>query len=30
MDIGQSRENIITPEKDNAGFAFFVESKRCI
>lgn len=24
----QSRENIITPEKDNAGFAFFVESNR--
>ena len=24
----QSRENIITPEKDNAGFAFFVESKK--
>jgi hypothetical protein len=23
----QSRENIITPTKDNAGFAFFVESK---
>lgn len=23
----QSRENIITPQKDNAGFAFFVESK---
>jgi hypothetical protein len=22
----QSRENIITPEKDNAGFAFFVHS----
>jgi hypothetical protein len=26
----QSRENIITPERDNAGFAFFVESKRDI
>jgi len=26
----QSRENIITPEKDNAGFAFFVESKKYI
>lgn len=26
----QSRENIITPEKDNAGFAFFVESNRDI
>jgi hypothetical protein len=24
----QSRENIITPQKDNAGFAFFVESKK--
>lgn len=24
----QSRENIITTEKDNAGFAFFVESKK--
>jgi len=24
----QSRENIITPEKDNAGFAFFVETKK--
>ena len=24
----QSRENIITPEKDNAGFAFFVESRK--
>ena len=24
----QSRENIITPEKDNAGFAFFVESHK--
>lgn len=24
----QSRNNIITPDKDNAGFAFFVESKR--
>ena len=24
----QSRENIITVEKDNAGFAFFVESKK--
>jgi hypothetical protein len=24
----QSRENIITPEKDNAGFAFFAESKK--
>lgn len=24
----QSRENIITPENDNAGFAFFVESNR--
>ena len=24
----QSRENIITPEKDNAGFAFFVESNK--
>jgi hypothetical protein len=24
----QSKKNIITPEKDNAGFAFFVESKR--
>jgi hypothetical protein len=24
----QSRENIITPEKDNAGFAFFVEANR--
>lgn len=24
----QSRENIITPEKDNAGFAFFAESNR--
>ena len=24
----QSRENIITPEKDNAGFAFFVETNR--
>lgn len=24
----QSRENIITPEKDNAGFAFFVESTK--
>jgi hypothetical protein len=24
----QSRENIITPERDNAGFAFFVESKK--
>lgn len=23
----QSRENIITPQKDNAGFAFFAESK---
>lgn len=26
----QSRTNIITPEKDNAGFAFFVESKKDI
>jgi hypothetical protein len=26
----QSRENIITPEKDNAGFAFFVESKKAV
>lgn len=26
----QSRENIITPEKDNAGFAFFAESKKDI
>lgn len=26
----QSRENIITPEKDNAGFAFFGESNRDI
>ena len=26
----QSRENIITPEKDNAGFAFFVESNKDI
>lgn len=26
----QSRENIITPEKDNAGSAFFVESKKHI
>jgi len=26
----QSRENIITPEKDNAGFAFFVESKKTV
>lgn len=26
----QSRENIITPEKDNAGFAFFVESHKDI
>ena len=26
----QSRENIITVEKDNAGFAFFVESKKDI
>ncbi len=24
----QSRENVITPEKDNAGFAFFVESNK--
>lgn len=24
----QNRENIITPQKDNAGFAFFVESKK--
>lgn len=24
----QSRSNIITPEKDNAGFAFFMESKK--
>lgn len=24
----QSRENIITPEKDNAGFAFFVETNK--
>lgn len=24
----QSRENIITPTSDNAGFAFFVESKK--
>ncbi len=24
----QSRENIITPEKDNAGFAFFVEANK--
>ncbi len=24
----QSRENIITPEQDNAGFAFFVETNR--
>lgn len=24
----QSRENIITPEKDNAGFAFFVEQNK--
>ena len=24
----QSRKNVITPEKDNAGFAFFVESNR--
>lgn len=24
----QSRENIITPQKDNAGFAFFVESHK--
>lgn len=24
----QSRENIITPEKDNAGFAFFAESNK--
>lgn len=24
----QSRKNIITPEKDNAGFAFFVDSKK--
>ena len=24
----QSRKNIITPEKDNAGFAFFVESNK--
>jgi hypothetical protein len=24
----QSRENIITPEKDNAGFAFYVESNK--
>lgn len=24
----QSKENIITPEKDNAGFAFFAESKK--
>ena len=24
----QSRENIITPEQDNAGFAFFVESNK--
>jgi hypothetical protein len=24
----QSRENIITPQKDNAGFAFFVESNK--
>jgi hypothetical protein len=26
----QSRENIITPEKDNAGFAFYVESHKDI
>lgn len=26
----QSRENIITPEKDNAGFALFVHSKKSI
>lgn len=26
----QSRENIITPEQDNAGFAFFVESNKDI
>jgi hypothetical protein len=26
----QSKENIITPQSDNAGFAFFVESKRDI
>lgn len=26
----QSRANIITPEKDNAGFAFFVESRKPI
>ena len=26
----QSREQIITPEKDNAGFAKFVDSKDCI
>ena len=24
----QSRENIITPEQDNAGFAFFVEANK--
>lgn len=24
----QSRENVITPQKDNAGFAFFVESNK--
>ena len=24
----QSKDNIITPQKDNAGFAFFVESKK--
>src|SRR3989304_5339173 len=24
----QSRENIITPQQDNAGFAFFVESRK--
>jgi len=26
----QSRENIITPEKDNAGFAFFAESNKAV
>jgi DNA replication protein DnaD len=26
----QSRENIITPQKDNAGFAFFVESNNVL
>lgn len=26
----QSRENIITPEQDNAGFAFFVESNKAV